>query len=123
MYMDDIENKFPLTLEDVPVKMLKLVSGESIIAYVHDGDDDTISIEEPMRLSIEEDQQLVFSPYLPFSDNTLHHLDMHNVMLESEVSTDIKGFYMKILLDQVEGLDTPNQAPSVTTMKGTNTLH
>jgi hypothetical protein len=48
---------------------------------------------------------------------------MHNVMLESEVSTDIKGFYMKILLDQVEGLDTPNQAPSVTTMKGTNTLH
>jgi len=121
--MDDIENKFPPTLEDVPVKMLKLVSGESIIAYVHDVDDDTISIEEPMRLSVEEDQQLVFSPYLPFSDQPLHHLDMHNVMLESEVSTDIKGFYMKILLDQVEGLDTPSRPPAITTMKGSNTLH
>tara|TARA_B100000809_G_scaffold175324_1_gene172633 strand:+ start:295 stop:660 length:366 start_codon:yes stop_codon:yes gene_type:complete len=121
--MDDITNKFPRTLQDVPVKMLKLVSGESIIAYVHDGDDDTISIEEPMRLHIEEDQQLVFSPYLPFSEQALHHLDMHNVMLESEVSTDIKGFYMKILLDQVEGIDTPSRPPAITTMKGNSSIH
>ena len=121
--MDDIENKFPLTLEDVPVKMLKLVSGESIIAYVHDGDDDTISIEEPMRLHIEEDQQLVFSPYLPFSENVLHHIDVQNVMLESEVSTDIKGFYMKIILDQTEGNETPSRPPALTTLSGSNTVH
>ena len=50
--MEDIEKKFPETLKDVPVRLLKLVSGESIIAYVHDGNDKTVAIEEPMRLHI-----------------------------------------------------------------------
>ena len=121
--MEDIEKKFPDTLKDVPVKMLKLVSGESIIAYVHDGNDKTVAIEEPMRLHIEEDQQLVFTPYLPFSEHALHHIDSHNVMLESDVSTDIKAYYMKILLDQIEGIDTPSRPPAVLTLKGTTTVH
>ena len=108
--MEDIEKKFPETLKDVPVRLLKLVSGESIIAYVHDGNDKTVAIEEPMRLHIEEDQQLVFTPYLPFSEHALHHIDSHNVMLESDVSTDIKAYYMKILLDQIEGIETPSRS-------------
>ena len=96
--MEDIEKKFPDKLEDVPVKFFKLISGESIIAYVHNGNDNTVAIEEPMRLHIEEDQQLVFTPYLPFSEQQLHHIDSNSVMLESDVSTDIKAYYMKILL-------------------------
>lgn len=123
MYMEDIKKTFPATLEEVPVRLLKLVSGESIIAYVHDNNEGELSLEEPMRLSVEDDQQLVFTPYLPFSEEQLHHIDMENVMFESEVSTDIKAYYMKILLDQIEGIDTPDQVPAIATLKGTSTVH
>ena len=104
--MEDIEKKFPDELKDVPVKFFKLISGESIIAYVHDEDNlGTVAIEEPMKMVIEDEQQLVFSPYLPFSESKLHHMDVHNIMFETDVHLDIKAYYMKILLDQVEGIE------------------
>ena len=38
--MNDItEVEFPIQLEDIPVKIFKLISGESIIAYTHEFDD------------------------------------------------------------------------------------
>ena len=121
--MEDIKKTFPATLAEVPVRLLKLVSGESIIAYVHDNDTDQLSLEEPMRLSVEDDQQLVFTPFLPFSEYQVHHIDIDNVMFESEVSTDIKAYYMKILLDQIEGIETPSRPPAIATIAGTNTVH
>ena len=121
--MEDIEKKFPNTLEDVPVKLFKLVSGESIIAYVHDnGDFDEVAIEEPMRLSIEGEHQLVFTPYLPFSESTLHHIDMDNIMIETDVSLEIKSYYMKILLDQVEGIEQEKVQISQT-IRGNSSIH
>jgi len=121
--MEDIENKFPNSLKDVPVKLLKLISGESIIAYVHNDDKDTISLEEPMCLSYENEYQIVFTPYLPFSENVLHHIDIDNIMFESDVNVDIKAYYMKILLDQVEGIETPSLSPTIPIIKGTSTVH
>jgi|AOAMet2_C43A7_80_1029293.scaffolds.fasta_scaffold01128_2 hypothetical protein len=121
--MEDIKKTFPATLAEVPVRLLKLVSGESIIAYVHDNDTDQLSLEEPMRLSVEDDQQLVFTPFLPFSESQVHHIDIDNVMFESEVSTDIKAYYMKILLDQIEGIETPSRPPAIATLKGNSSVH
>jgi hypothetical protein len=121
--MSDIENKFPDTLEDVPVRLFKLISGESIIAYVHDnGNLDNIAIEEPMRVSVEDEHQLVFTPYLPFSESTLHHIDMDNIMIETDVTLDIKAYYMKILLDQVEGIEQENTEISQT-IRGNSSIH
>ena len=121
--MEDREKKYIDRLEDVPVKMFKLISGESIIAYVHEEDDlDTVSIEEPMLMVVENDHQLVFSPYLPFSDNHLHHMDNENIMFETDVQTDIKAYYMKILLDQVEGIEQEKKATSMA-IRGNSSLH
>ena len=35
----EIEKNYPDEIADIPVKLYKLVSGESIIAYTHDLDD------------------------------------------------------------------------------------
>ena len=121
--MEDIENKYPDRLEDVPVKLFKLISGESIIAYVHEEHDiNTIAIEEPMKMVLEDEQQLVFSPYLPFSESKLHHMDVHNIMFETDVHLDIKAYYMKILLDQVEGIELEKQEASIA-IRGNSILH
>ena len=121
--MVDIEKKFPDELKDVPVKMFKLISGESIIAYVHDEDNlDTIAIEEPMRLDVEDGHSLVFSPYLPFSESKLHYMDTHNIMFETDVQLDIKSYYMKILLDQVEGIEREKLEASQA-IRGNSSIH
>ena len=121
--MEVIENKYPDELKDIPVKMFKLISGESIIAYVHEEDDsDTISIEEPMRMDIEDGNSLVFSPYLPFSESKLHYMDSHNIILETDVQPDIKAYYMRILLDQVEGIEREKQESSMA-IRGNSVLH
>jgi hypothetical protein len=121
--MENIEKKYPETLEDVPVKFFKLVSGESIIAYVHEEDGiDTIGIEEPMQMIIEDEQQLIFSPYLPFSDSKLHFMDTHNIMFETEVSLDIKAYYMRIILDMVEGNEREKHETSMA-IRGNSSIH
>ena len=126
--MEDIEKKFPDKLEDVPVKFFKLISGESIIAYVHDEDNlDTIAIEEPMKMVMEDnlfgdEQQLVFSPYLPFSESKLHHMAVNNIMFETDVHLDIKAYYMKILLDQVEGIEQEKLETSMA-IRGNSSIH
>ena len=121
--MEDIENKYPNRLEDVPVKIFKLVSGESIIAYVHDEDNlDSVAIEEPMRMDIEDGHSLVFSPYLPFSESKLHHMNIDNIILETDVNLDIKSYYMKILLDQVEGTEREKIETSQA-IRGNSSVH
>ena len=121
--MEDIEKKFPDELKDVPVKMFKLISGESIIAYVHDEDNlNSIAIEEPMRMDIEDGNSLVFSPYLPFSESKLHHMNTDNIILETDVNLDIKSYYMKILLDQVEGTEREKIETSQA-IRGNSSVH
>ena len=121
--MEDIDKKYPESLEDVPVKLFKLVSGESIIAYVHKEDGlDTIGIEEPMKMVIEDEQQLVFSPYLPFSDSKLHFIDTHNIMFESDAALDIKAYYMRIILDMVEGIEREKHESSMA-IRGNSSIH
>ena len=121
--MEDIEKKFPNELKDVPVKFFKLISGESIIAYVHDEDNlDTIAIEEPMKMVIEDEQQLVFSPYLPFSESKLHYMDTHNIMFETDATLDIKAYYMRIILDMVEGNEREKHESSMA-IRGNSSIH
>ena len=121
--MEDIEKKYPDRLEDVPVKIFKLISGESIIAYVHEEDNlDTVAIEEPMKMVVEGEHQLVFSPYLPFSESTLHHMNIDNIILETDVHLDIKAYYMKILLDQVEGAEREKLETSQA-IRGNSSVH
>jgi hypothetical protein len=110
--MNDItEVEFPIQLEDVPVKIFKLISGESIIAYTHEFDDDDeddgflIAIEEPMNIVVDNEHQYVFTPWLPFAANSLHYLKEYDVLLSSDVQTDVKAYYMRTVLDAATDMD------------------
>ena len=64
-----MDKDFPDHISDLPVKLFKLVSGEQIIAYTHNLDDESngalIGKEEPMKVSVEEDHHYVMTPWLP----------------------------------------------------------
>ena len=122
--MEDIEKKFP----DVPVKLFKLISGESIIAYTHEIEEShggLIGIEEPMKVIVEDNNHFVMTPWLPFSSQKLHVLEDFNVMIQSEVNIDVKAHYMKILLNEIDGNPVMDDETKeqLRRMKGDNTLH
>ena len=122
-----MEKNFPDQISDLPVKMFKLVSGESIIAYTHDLDDESngalIGIEEPMKVQVEDlDSHYVMTPWLPFSNQKLHVLEDFNVMLTSEVNDDVKSHYMKIILDEIQH-DSEIIEEQMKMVKGNATTH
>jgi len=120
-------NKFPDRLEDVPVKFFKLVSGESIIAYVHELEDEhtgLIGLEEPMTVLVEDDHHFVMTPWLPFAENKLHVMEDFNIMLTTEVNIDIKAHYMRTILDSSRhnGMNE-NELEELRKMRGNSSLH
>jgi|TARA_B110000908_G_C10233235_1_gene441774 hypothetical protein len=121
-----MDKDFPPTISDVPVKFFKLVSGESIIAYVHEMNDESngalIGIEEPMHVHVEPDSHYVLTPWLPFSQQKLHILEDFNVMISSDVNDDVKAHYMKIILDEIQ-TDKEMMEEQVKVMKGNATTH
>ena len=122
-----MEKNFPDQISDLPVKMFKLVSGESIIAYTHDLDDESngalIGIEEPMKVQVEDlDSHYVMTPWLPFSNQKLHVLEDFNVMITTDVTDDVKAHYMKIILDEIQ-TDKEMMEEQVRVMKGNATTH
>ena len=122
-----MEKNFPDQISDLPVKMFKLVSGESIIAYTHDLDDESngalIGIEEPMKVQVEDlDSHYVMTPWLPFSNQKLHVLEDFNVMITTDVTDDVKAHYMKIILDEIQ-TDKEMVEEQMKIMKGNSTTH
>ena len=120
-------NKYPDKLEDVPVKFFKLVSGESIIAYVHDLDDapaGLIGLEEPMTVIAEDDHHFTMTPWLPFAQSKLHILEDFNIMLTTDVNLEIKAHYMRTILDSSrhDGISEHEKA-ELRKMRGDASLH
>ena len=117
---------FPEKITDLPVKYYKLVTGESIIAYTHNLDDESggalIGIEEPMKVTVEANNHFVMSPWLPFASQKLHVLEDFNVMLTSEVNDDVKSHYMKIILDEIQN-DSEMIEEQMKMVKGNATTH
>ena len=121
-----MEKKYPDEIHDIPVKLYKLVTGESIIAYTHNLDDESngalIGIEEPMKVTVEANNHFVMTPWLPFASQKLHVLEDFNVMLTSEVTDDVKSHYMKIILDEIQN-DSELIEEQMKMVKGNATTH
>ena len=121
-----MEKKYPDEIHDIPVKLYKLVSGESIVAYTHNLDDESngalIGIEEPMKVTVEDNNHYVMTPWLPFASQKLHVLEDFNVMLTSEVNDDVKSHYMKIILDEIQH-DSELIEEQMKMVKGNATTH
>lgn len=104
--MEEDNKKLPATLEEMNVRFIKLMNGESIIAYVHSLDSEySIGLEEPMKVVTNEDHEYVLSPWLPFSSNAVHALDYSNIVMDTPVDTPMKAQYMKIVLDTLDDLE------------------
>lgn len=121
-----MEKKYPDNLKDIPVKLYKLISGESILAYTHELDDESngalVGIEEPMKVVVEDDNHYIMTPWLPFASQKLHVLEDFNIMLTAEVNEDVKSHYMKIILDEIQ-TDNDMMAEQMKIMKGNATTH
>jgi hypothetical protein len=121
-----MEKRFPEKIEDLPVKMYKLVNGENIIAYTHTIDDESggslIHIEEPMKVITEPDNHFVLTPWLPFAMGSLHVLESFNILLTTDLQDDIKAHYMKIVLDEIQH-DKDLLIEQTKLMKGNATTH
>jgi len=94
-------------LDAIPVKYFKLMNGDSIISFCHeDLDRDMIGLEIPMKVTTDEDQQFLLSPYMPFAQDNLHLIDRYNVLIESNVDAEVKAHYIKLAIDDgVYGYD------------------
>jgi uncharacterized protein affecting Mg2+/Co2+ transport len=94
------------TLEQLNIKYFKLMSGESIIAYVHDLDHEVhgamVALEEPMTVKVSSKDEYTFTPWFPFTTGKVHMLDTYNILAEDTVDNHIKAYYMKIVLRGVE---------------------
>ena len=99
------KNNIPLEIEDMPIRYFKMMNGDSIVAYVHDIDEEdaVIALEEPMVITIDEEFHYQFSPWFPFSKKNIHIIDMYNIMTEDDVEDDVKSTYLKLILDKIGG--------------------
>ena len=117
---------FPEKITDLPVKYYKLVTGESIIAYTHNLDDESngalVGLEAPMKVHVEESNHYVMTPWLPFSREKLHVIENFNIMISTDINDDVKAHYMKILLDEIQ-TDKEVMEEQTKLMKGNATTH
>ena len=125
--MNRMNKKFPEQIEDLPVRLYKLVNGENIMAYTHTiderSDNGTLHhIEEPMKIITEPDNHFVLTPWLPFSNDNLHTLESYNVLLHTDISNDIKAHYMKIILDDIHH-EKDRLVEQTNMIKGNATTH
>jgi len=110
-------SKLPETLDELNVKLLKLLSGETIIAYMHDLDSEyEIGMEEPMLVTIDESHHYTLVPWVPFSNGEVHIINNVNIILESSVDNSMKAYYMKLVLDQIAPDETEIANPDSKTL-------
>ena len=110
--MDD-EKILDISLNDLNVKYFKLMNGESIISYVRNDlnnldDGAVVYLEEPMKVSMDHNNQYQLSSWLPFSSEIVHKLDVYNIVMEASIDDDIKAHYLKIILEDHDQREIPD---------------
>jgi hypothetical protein len=84
------------------VKLLRLTTGEDIVAEVTYSDDVTTSISKPFVLipmaqnpGSSTETKLYFSPFIPFAENEEMILKEENIITVNEPKTEIKDNYLQ----------------------------
>jgi len=84
------------------VKLLRLTTGEDIVAEVTYSDDVTTSISKPFVLipmaqnpGSSAETKLYFSPFIPFAENEEMILKEENIITVNEPKTEIKDNYLQ----------------------------
>ena len=100
------------TLSDLNIRYIKLINGETILAFVHDtlDVDHNMMLEEPMLVNIADDNEYVLTPWLPFSTDSVHMLNSYQVLMESNVVPWMKAQYLRFVLDIVDSTASIDQS-------------
>jgi len=85
-----------MNTKELNIRHFKLVSGEEIVALVHNKDDEFVAIERPMKImnNMFGGYQLV--PWFVFSDQRMFALQQNQVLHHCEVDDNFKDTYVKV---------------------------
>ena len=86
------------------VKLLRLTTGEDVVAEVTFSDDVTTTIKKPFVLipmaqnqSSGEETRLFFSPFIPFAENEEMIIKEENIITVNEPKSEIKDNYLQYI--------------------------
>ena len=86
------------------VKLLRLTTGEDVVAEVTFSDDVTTTIKKPFVLipmaqnqSSGEETRLFFSPFIPFSENEEMIIKEENIITVNEPKSEIRDNYLQYI--------------------------
>tara|TARA_Y100000289_G_C3898041_1_gene137622 strand:+ start:223 stop:528 length:306 start_codon:yes stop_codon:yes gene_type:complete len=86
------------------VKLLRLTTGEDVVAEVTFSDDVTTTIKKPFVLipmaqnqSSGEETRLFFSPFIPFAENEEMIIKEENIITVNEPKSEIRDNYLQYI--------------------------
>lgn len=86
------------------VKLLRLTTGEDVVAEVTFSDDVTTTIKKPFVLipmaknqSSGEETRLFFSPFIPFAENEEMIIKEENIITINEPKSEIRDNYLQYI--------------------------
>ena len=86
------------------VKLLRLTTGEDVVAEVTFSDDMTTTIKKPFVLipmaqnqSSGEETRLFFSPFIPFAENEEMIIKEENIITVNEPKSEIRDNYLQYI--------------------------
>ncbi len=118
-----LPSKLPDTLEELNIKHLRLMNGDSIISYIHETKDSMVGLEMPMLVTTSNEAEHVLTPYMPFNKGAVHMIDSYSIILECPVDIPVKANYMKMVLDMKDGTARNNNDSRLTMASDNTTIH
>lgn len=90
-----------------PIRNLKLVNGDQIVAYINsESSADTIILEHPCQLNLykEKDSTLTyyFTKYMPLSKYGIIRLNSSNIVAYTDISEEVEEKYIRAALSSFE---------------------
>lgn len=96
--------------DDLDLRQFKLINGESILAVVLHETHDNLTIEKPVLIHSKGNGSVVFTFWMPYTQEKIHVISQKHVIITSTVSEIFKEQYLnlydEIFEDQeLDGLD------------------
>jgi hypothetical protein len=112
------ENEFNLTAKDEYV-VLKLVTGEQIMAVKRDESQTSVTIEYPMLIKSfpfmndgEIGEHVTAAPYCKFAEDKIFEFKKRDIVFEKRVHQYAIPFYVRLVNEYEATIEVPDEPPS-----------
>lgn len=93
------------------MELIRLMTGEEVIATVKDETTDTITIEDGILLIPAGEGKIGMVPFMPYSDGSPIALNKAHIMFRTPPNEDLRRQVLRI----TTGIETPNAGLSIIT--------